>query len=81
LSPPDLITCVLGIPDAPLSSAVGLDASGAVILMRFPGGPVVGFQPGPGVPRRIEAKGPDGRAVLTLESYGPWPAGEGIPPL
>jgi hypothetical protein len=38
-------------------------------------------QPGAGVPRRIEANGPDGRAVLVLESYGPWPFGEKAPPL
>ncbi|MBK9065151.1 MAG: hypothetical protein IPL89_18545 [Acidobacteria bacterium] len=49
--------------------------------MRFPNGEVVTFQPGAGVPRRIEANGPDGRAVLTLESYGPWPSGEEVPPL
>ncbi len=49
--------------------------------MRFPKGEVVVFQPGSGVPRRIEANGLDGRAVLVLESYGPWPAGEEVPPL
>ena len=54
---------------------------GNVVEMRFPHGEVVAFQPGSGVPRRIEANGPDGRAVLTLESYGPWPAGEEVPPL
>jgi len=81
LSPPDLIACVLGMPDAPLSPSVVLDAHGNVVEVRFPNGEVVGFQPGSGVPRRIEANGPDGRAVLTLETYGPWPTGEEVPPL
>jgi hypothetical protein len=58
-----------------------LDRDGNVIELRFPNGEVVSFQPGEGVPRRIEAKGPDGRAVLTLETYGPWPAGDEVPPL
>ena len=57
-----------------------LDGQGRVVEMRFPNDEVVSFQPGEGVPRRIEAKGPDGRAVLTLESYGPWAAGEEVPP-
>lgn len=58
-----------------------LDRDGRAIEMRFPNGEIVSFQPGEGVPRRIEARGPDGRAVLTLESYGPWPPGEEVPPL
>ena len=49
--------------------------------MLFPRGEVVTLQPGEGVPRRIEAKGPDGRAILTLESYAPWPTSEAIPSL
>ena len=48
--------------------------------MSFPSGEVVALQPGEGVPRRIEANGPDGRAVLTLESYSSWPEGELVPP-
>lgn len=56
-----------------------LDPEGGVIEVVFPKGEVVTFQPGEGVPRRIEANGPDGRAVLTLETYSPWPAGEEIP--
>ena len=81
LTSAELIACILGTPDAPLAPAVVLDGKGSVVSVRFSRGDVVTFQPGPGVPRRIEAKGPDGRAVLTLESYGPWPEGEGIPPL
>jgi hypothetical protein len=81
LASSDLIACILGTPDAPPSPSSVLDAQGRVVEMRFPNGEVVGFQPGSGVPRRIEANGPDGRAVLTLESYGPWPSGEEVPPL
>jgi hypothetical protein len=81
LSATELIACILGTPDAPPSSSTVLDAQGRVVEMRFPSGEVVTFQPGSGVPRRVEAKGPDGRAMLTLESYGPWPAGEEVPPL
>lgn len=77
----DLIACILGTPDAPPSPVTVLDERGNVVQMRFPNGEVVTFQPGSGVPRRIEANGPDGRAVLTLESYGPWPSVEEVPPL
>ncbi|MEO8053890.1 MAG: hypothetical protein ABI768_01970 [Acidobacteriota bacterium] len=80
LSSSDLIACILGTPDAPPSPSSVLDDRGNVVQVRFPNGEVVTFQPGSGVPRRIEANGPDGRAVLTLESYGPWPAGEEVPP-
>jgi hypothetical protein len=58
-----------------------LDNQGRVVEMRFPKSEVVTFQPGEGVPRRIEASGPDGRAILTLESYSSWPASEEVPPL
>ncbi len=81
LAAADVIACVLGTPDAPPSSSTLLDDQGRVVQMRFLNGEVVTFQPGSGVPRRIEANGPDGRAVLTLESYGPWPSGEEVPPL
>ena len=81
LAAADLIACILGTPDAPPSPSSVLDDRGNVVQMRFPNGEVVRFQPGSGVPRRIEANGPDGRAVLTLESYGPWPSGEEVPPL
>jgi hypothetical protein len=81
LPAPDLIACILGTRDAPLSADTLLDAAGRVVEMRFPNGEAVVLVPGSGVPRRIEANGPDGRAVLTLETYGPWPAGEEVPPL
>jgi hypothetical protein len=64
--------------DDPNRSAL-IDKDGKPIELVFPGGEVVKLQPGDGVPQRIEANGPDGRAVLTLESYGPWPAGEEVP--
>lgn len=80
LSAADLIACILGAPDAPPSPSTVLDDQGRVVEMRFPHGEVVKLQPGEGVPRRIEANGRDGRAVLTLESYGAWPAGEEVPP-
>lgn len=81
LAAADLIACILGTSDVAPSSSTVLDDQGRVVEMRFPNGEVVTFQPGDGVPRRIAANGPDGRAVLTLESYGPWPAGEEVPPL
>ena len=58
-----------------------VDALGRVVEMRFPKSEVVAFQPGEGVPRRIEANGPDGRAVLTLEAYSSWVESEEVPPL
>jgi hypothetical protein len=79
LVPSDLIACILGVPDAPLSPSVAVDREGRVIETSFPSGEVVRFQPGEGVPRRIEANGPDGRAVLTLEAYSSWPEGEEVP--
>lgn len=57
-----------------------LDREGRPIEFSFPNEESVKLQPGEGVPRRIEANGPEGRAVLTLESYSSWPAGERIPP-
>ena len=99
IAPSDLIACVLGTPDAPVSGlpveetpkglrlrldgsmrTTLLDREGRPIEFSFPNGETVKLEPGEGVPRRIEAKGPDGRAVLTLESYSSWPAGERIPP-
>ena len=61
--------------------SVLLNADGKPIELSFPNGEVVTLQPGAGVPHRIEANGPDGRAVLSLETYGPWPPGEEVPPL
>lgn len=81
LSARDLIASILGTPNGPPSSSVSLDELGRVVMMRFPGDETVALQPGEGVPRHIEAKGRDGRAILTLESYAPWPTSEQIPPL
>lgn len=58
-----------------------LDGTGRVVGLELPGGTAVRFEPGEGVPRRIEATSPEGRAILKLESYGAWPSGEGVPPL
>jgi hypothetical protein len=58
-----------------------VDREGKPIEFSFPTGETVKLQPGEGVPRRIEANGPDGRALLTLESYSAWPEGEEVPPL
>jgi hypothetical protein len=58
-----------------------VDREGEPIEFSFPTGETVKLQPGEGVPRRIEANGPDGRAVLTLESYSSWSKGEEVPPL
>jgi hypothetical protein len=57
-----------------------VDREGKPIEFSFPNDETVKLQPGEGVPRRIEAKGPEGRAVLTLESYSSWPEGELVPP-
>jgi hypothetical protein len=60
--------------------SVLVDREGKPIEFSFPNDETVKLQPGEGVPRRIEAKGPEGRAVLTLESYSSWPEGELVPP-
>jgi hypothetical protein len=57
-----------------------LNREGMPIELSFPNGETVKLQPGEGVPRRIEANGPEGRAVLVLESYSSWPEGELVPP-
>lgn len=69
------------IDDSKRSVLVLLDGEGKPIEFVFPSGETVKLQPGEGVPRRIEANGPDGRAVLTLESYSTWAEGEEVPPL
>ncbi|MCL4808411.1 MAG: hypothetical protein KJ062_11580 [Thermoanaerobaculia bacterium] len=53
--------------------------AGEITGLVLPAGVRVELSPGVGVPRRIEMKGREGRAVLTLESYGPWPEGEEAP--
>ncbi len=92
--------CILGVPEAALSSSspfeetprgfrlriggskrfVLVNREGKPIEFSFPNGETVKVQPGEGVPRRIEANGPEGRAVLTLETYSSWPEGERVPP-
>ena len=79
LAPSDLIASILGVPDAPPSPSVAVDPEGRPVKFSFPSGEVVALQPGEGVPRRIEANGPGGRAVLTLEAYSSWPEGEEVP--
>ena len=59
--------------------SVLVSPSGAVTGLVLPAGVRVEFSPGEGLPRRIEVRGPEGRALLTLESYGPWPEGEEAP--
>ncbi len=56
-----------------------IDSKGRVLSLGFPGGNRVSYDPGAGLPRRIEAGGPDGRADLVLETLGPWPEGEPVP--
>lgn len=53
---------------------------GKPVEFSFPNDETAKLQPGEGVPRRIEANGPEGRAILTLESYSSWPEGERVPP-
>lgn len=55
---------------------VVVSLSGVVTGLVLPSGVRVEFVPGAGVPRRIEVTGPEGGAILDLESYGPWPEGE-----
>jgi hypothetical protein len=59
--------------------SVLLDSAGQVVGLAFPDGAGARLEPGAGVPRRIEVRGPGGGASLSLESYGPWPEGEPIP--
>lgn len=57
-----------------------VDREGRIVELGLPDGTRVRLEPGAGVPRRIEASGPDGFASLRLESFGPWPEGEPLPP-
>ncbi len=59
--------------------AVLVSRPGGVTGLSLPGDVRVEISPGAGVPRRIEVRGPEGRALLTLESYGAWPEGEEVP--
>lgn len=56
-----------------------LDTRLSVVGLELPNGTRVSFGPGEGLPRRIEAASPDGRARLALESLAPWPAEEPVP--
>jgi hypothetical protein len=57
--------------------AVLVAEDGSVTGLVLSGGVRVELLPGPLVPGRIEVLGREGTAVLSLESYGPWPEGEG----
>jgi hypothetical protein len=59
--------------------AVLVSPSGEVTGLVLPDGVRVELSPGAGAPRRIELRGRHGKAILTLESYGPWPEGEEAP--
>jgi hypothetical protein len=59
--------------------AVLLDGAGRVVRLELGPGADVDLVPGEGVPRRIKAHGKQGRAQLSLESFGPWPLNEPIP--
>jgi hypothetical protein len=92
LGPRDAIGVLLGVLDlSPLEARahgsafrVALDRAGRfalveggqVVGLELPHGVVVRFEPGVGVPRRIDVTGPEGRARLKLETYAAWPVGE-----
>ena len=56
-----------------------LDRSGRIVRLELGPDASVDLEPGDGVPRRIAAHGKQGRAQLSLESFGPWPLDEPIP--
>lgn len=57
--------------------SVLVSEGGAVTGLVLSGGVRVEILPGPLLPGRIEISGREGTAVLSLESWGPWPEGEG----
>ena len=57
--------------------AVLVSEDGAITGLVLAGGVRVELAPGPLVPGRIEISGREGTAALSLESFGPWPEGEG----
>ena len=67
---------VLRLPSGEGREVLVTPAAGVTGLV-LPEGVRVELTPGAGVPRRIAIRGPEGSAVLTLESYAPWPEGEG----
>jgi hypothetical protein len=56
-----------------------LDERLRIVGVELPRGASVRYEPGEGLPRRIDATSPDGNASLRLESYGAWPESEPIP--
>lgn len=66
--------------ELPLPSGAGravlVSAKGEVTGLVLPDGVRVELTPGEGVPRAISVRGPEGRAELALESYGPWAEAE-----
>lgn len=59
--------------------AASLDDDLRVLGLDLPEGTHVTYEPGEGLPHRIDASSRDGHAHLSLESLGPWPEGEPIP--
>ncbi len=55
-----------------------LDPEGRIVKLLL-GSAEVRYEPGAGLPRSIDVRGDEGSAKLSLESYGPWPAGEPLP--
>ena len=53
--------------------AVVVSAAGEIAGLLLPEGVRVELTPGAGLPRRIAIRGPEGNAVLTLESFGALP--------
>jgi len=56
-----------------------LDERLRIVGLELPDGTRVRYEPGDGIPRRIDAKSRDGSAHLELSSFGDWPASEPIP--
>ena len=89
----DVLSVLLGVPEEAPSGEGALWREGRVQLrlpsgegrsvevsgLVLPSGVRAEIAPGAGVPRRVEVIGPEGRALLTLESFGPWPEGEEAP--
>lgn len=50
-----------------------------VVALLFPGRTRVALEPAQPLPLRVDASGPGGSALLALESWAEWPAGEAIP--
>jgi hypothetical protein len=59
--------------------AARLDETYRIVGLELPRGARASYEPGEAIPRRIDAKSPDGTALLRLSSFGDWPASEPIP--